>query len=87
MPRALVEDIIDKAAKMFLLHGRDRHSTLTDLHDFTRLQDALDMFDLDVNTTYVLIANTTKPVATAFTIADHVDPIVHMLDIAAGGTG
>ncbi|MBU2994382.1 trimethylamine methyltransferase family protein [Octadecabacter sp. 1_MG-2023] len=134
LPRALVEDIIDKAAKTFPLHGRDpnrtievggdkvffgtggaavntldrdtglyRPSTLQDLHDFTRLQDALDnvawftrcciatdvpdMFDLDVNTAYALMRGTTKPVATAFTIADHVDPIVHLFDIAAGGEG
>jgi trimethylamine--corrinoid protein Co-methyltransferase len=31
--------------------------------------------------------NTTKPVATAFTIAEHVAPIVQMFDIAAGGDG
>lgn len=83
--------------------GRYRPSTLRDLHDFTRLQDTLDnvawftrcciatdvpdMFDLDVNTAYALLRNTTKPVATAFTIADHVDPIVRMFDIAAGGPG
>ncbi|WP_135506425.1 trimethylamine methyltransferase family protein [Roseovarius aestuariivivens] len=83
--------------------GRYRPSTLADLHDFTRLQDTLenvswftrcciatdvpDMVDLDVNTAYALIANTTKPVATAFTLADHVAPIVQMLDIAAGGDG
>ncbi|SMX43890.1 trimethylamine methyltransferase family protein [Octadecabacter ascidiaceicola] len=134
MPRALVEDILDKAAKVFPLHGRDpnrtievggdkvyfgtggaavntldretglyRPSTLQDLHDFTRLQDALDnvawftrcciatdvpdMHDLDVNTAYALMRGTTKPVATAFTIAEHVDPIVHLFDIAAGGEG
>ncbi|MEM8536426.1 MAG: trimethylamine methyltransferase family protein [Pseudomonadota bacterium] len=81
---------------------RYRPSTLTDLHDFTRLQDKLtnvswftrcciatdvpDNFDLDINTAYALIANTTKPVATAFTLAEHVAPIVRMLDIAAGGS-
>ena len=80
-----------------------RPSTLTDLHDFTRLQDTLDnvawftrcciatdvpdMFDLDVNTAYALLRNTTKPVATAFTVAEHVEPIVRMFDIAAGGIG
>lgn len=131
-PRALVEEAIDKAAKTFVLHGRDpdrsievgghrvyfgtggaavqtldmntgdyRPSTLQDLHDFTRLQDKLanigwftrccvatdvpDNFDLDVNTAYALIRNTTKPVATSFTLAEHVAPIVEMLDIAAGG--
>lgn len=80
-----------------------RPSTLADLHDFTRLQDTLDNvawftrcciatdvpdpFDLDINTAYALLKNTTKPVATAFTLAEHVDPIVKMLDIAAGGDG
>ena len=83
--------------------GLYRSSTLKDLHDFTRLQDTLDNvawftrccnvtdlpdnFDLDVNTAYAFMRNTTKPVATAFTIAEHVVPIVKMLDIAAGGEG
>ncbi|MEM6666430.1 MAG: trimethylamine methyltransferase family protein [Pseudomonadota bacterium] len=83
--------------------GLYRPSTLKDLHDFTRLQDTLknvawftrccvatdvpDNFNLDVNTAYALVANTTKPVATSFTIADHVAPIVEMLDIVAGGPG
>ncbi len=83
--------------------GRYRPSTLADLHDFTRLQDTLenvswftrccvatdvpDTFDLDINTAYALIRNTTKPVATSFTVAQNVAPIVHMLDIAAGGEG
>lgn len=81
--------------------GVYRPSTLRDLHDFTRLQDTLanvswftrccvatdvpDILDLDVNTAYALIRNTTKPVATSFTLAGHVAPIVEMLDIAAGG--
>ena len=83
--------------------GLYRPSTLIDLHDFTRLQDTLanvswftrccvatdvpDNFDLDVNTAYALIRNTTKPTATSFTLASHVAPIVEMLDIAAGGPG
>lgn len=83
--------------------GLYRPSTLRDLHDFTRLQDVLpnvswftrcciatdvaDPFALDVNTAYALIRNTTKPVATAFTLAEHVDPIVGMLDAVAGGEG
>ncbi len=83
--------------------GSYRPSTLADLHDFTRLQDTLanvswytrccvatdvpDNFDLDVNTAYALLRNTTKPTATSFTLAKHVDPIVAMLDIAAGGDG
>ena len=80
-----------------------RPSTLVDLHQFTRLQDTLanvswytrccvatdvpDNYDLDVNTVYALVKNTTKPVATSFTLASHVAPIVEMLDIAAGGPG
>ncbi len=83
--------------------GFYRPSTLRDLHDFTRLQDTLDnvswftrcciatdvpdSFDLDVNTAYALVKNTTKPVATSFTYADSVDPIVQMFDIVAGGEG
>ena len=134
LPRALVEDAVARAAKQFVLHGRDparsievggdrvyfgtggaavntldldtgryRPSTLADLHDFTRLQDALDNVawftrcciatdvpdtrDLDVNTAYALVANTTRPTATAFTVAEHVAPIVAMLDMVAGGDG
>lgn len=84
-------------------NGLYRPSTLADLHDFTRLQDTLanvswftrccvatdvpDNYDLDVNTVYALLKNTTKPVATSFTLAEHVAPIVEMLDIAAGGPG
>lgn len=83
--------------------GDYRPSTLQDLHNFTRLQDALanvawftrcciatdvaDPFDLDVNTAFALLRNTSKPTATAFTLAEHVGPIVEMLDIAAGGVG
>ncbi|MGD1925418.1 MAG: trimethylamine methyltransferase family protein [Paracoccaceae bacterium] len=80
-----------------------RPSTLQDLHDFTRLQDTLanvswftrccvatdvvDTFDLDVNTVFALLKNTTKPTATSFTLAEHIPPIVEMLDIVAGGEG
>ena len=133
-PRSLTEDAIAKAAKTFVLHGRDetrsiqvggskvyfgtggaavqtldldsgtyRPSTLADLHNFTRLQDTLanvswytrccvatdvpSNIDLDVNTAYALLLNTTKPTATSFTLAEYVAPIVKMLDIAAGGKG
>ncbi len=83
--------------------GLYRSSTLIDLHDFTRLQDTLDnvawftrcciatdvpdIFELDVNTAYALVKNTNKHTATAFTVAEHVDPIIGMLDIVAGGEG
>ena len=83
--------------------GLYRSSTLKDLYDFTRLIDTLenvswftrccvatdveDNFDLDVNTAYALLAGTTKPVGTSFTIGAHVDPIVDMFDMVLGGEG
>lgn len=83
--------------------GGYRSSTLRDLYDFTRLQDTLhnvswftrccvatdvpDSFDLDVNTVFALLKGTSKPVATSFTLAAHVDPILRMVDIALGGKG
>lgn len=83
--------------------GEYRPSTLEDLHNLTRLQDTLanvswytrccvatdvpDNYDLDVNTVFALLKNTTKPTATSFTLAEYVTPIVEMLDIAAGGPG
>ena len=84
-------------------NGLYRPSTLADLHNFTRLQDTLanvawftrcciatDMPDdraLDFNTAFALLKNTTKPTATAFTLAEHVAPIVEMFDMAMGGAG
>ncbi|MGR3433313.1 MAG: trimethylamine methyltransferase family protein [Shimia sp.] len=83
--------------------GLYRPSTLRDLRDFTRLQDTLrnvswftrccvatDMpsdLELDANTVHALLSNTTKPVATSFTTAETMPPILGMLDIAAGGPG
>jgi len=83
--------------------GRYRSSTLADLYDFTRLVDTLpnvswftrccvatdveDVFEMDVNTAYALLAGTTKPVGTSFTLAAHVDPIIDMFDLALGGEG
>ena len=83
--------------------GLYRPSTLQDLSDFTRLIDTLenvswftrccvatdvpDILDLDVNTAYALLKGTTKPVGTSFTIAESVDPIIDMFDIAMGGIG
>ncbi|MEL6479018.1 MAG: trimethylamine methyltransferase family protein [Pseudomonadota bacterium] len=133
-PKALIEDIVDGAAKTLVLHGRDpardleiggdrvyfgtggaavqvldlqtrasRASTLADLADFTRLQDALpniswftrcvvagdmaEITDLDINTAFALLAHTDKPVGTSFTVAETVDPIVDMFDVALGGEG
>lgn len=83
--------------------GLYRPSTLADLHDFARLADTLtnvswytrtcvatdlpDNYELDVNTVYALLRNTTKPVGTSFTLAEYIPPIVQMLDIIAGGEG
>lgn len=86
-----------------LNNGQYRPSTLDDLYDFTRLVDQLpnvawftrccvatdvpDLYELDVNTVYALLRGTTKPVATSFTLPEHVDPIVDMFDMALGGEG
>lgn len=83
--------------------GDYRPSTLTDLYDFTRLADTLtnvswftrccvatdvpDNFDLDINTAYALLAGTTKPVGTSFFLAEFVDPVIDMFDVALGGEG
>ncbi|HCH32304.1 MAG TPA: trimethylamine methyltransferase [Oceanospirillaceae bacterium] len=83
--------------------GQYRPSTLNDLYDFTRLvdqlpnvawftrccvaTDVLDLYELDVNTVYALLRGTTKPIATSFTLPEHVDPIVDMFDMALGGEG
>lgn len=91
------------AAVQVLDGGAYRDSTLADLYDFTRLQDKLtnvswftrcciatDMvgeWSLDINTAYALLKGTTKPVATAFTLPEHVAPIVKMMDMAEGREG
>lgn len=83
--------------------GLYRPSTLADLYDFTRLIDRLpnvswftrccvatdipDNFDLDVNTAYALLAGTTKPVGTSFTLPEYVAPVIEMFDLALGGEG
>ncbi len=80
-----------------------RSSTLKDLYDFARLSDTLenvswftrccvatdvpDNFDLDINTAYALLCGTKKPVGTSFMLANHVDPVIDMFDIALGGEG
>ncbi len=80
-----------------------RPSTLEDLYGFTRLADTLpniswftrccvatdlpDIFELDVNTAYCLMRGTQKPVGTNFSLGSHVDPIVDLFDMVAGGEG
>ena len=83
--------------------GLYRAATLNDLYDFTRLIDRLeniswftrccvatdvtDIFELDVNTVYALMAGTTKHVGTSFTLGEHVAPIVQIFDRVMGGDG
>ena len=80
-----------------------RPSTLQDLADFTRLVDSLpniswftrccvatdvpEIIDLDINTAYCLMQYTQKPVGTSITLGEHVDPIVDLFDMVAGGEG
>lgn len=83
--------------------GLYRPSTLTDLNDFTRLQDTLRNVSwftrccvatdlagdlaLDTNTVHALLKNTTKPVATSITTIETLPTVLKLLDIAAGGPG
>ena len=83
--------------------GLYRASTLHDLYEFTRLADQMeniswftricvatdvpDIFELDVNTIYALIAGTQKPVGTSFTLGNAVAPAIEMFDAAMGGAG
>ena len=80
-----------------------RASTLADLYEFARLADQMDnlswftricvatdvpdIFELDVNTVYALIAGTQKHVGTSFTLGSAVAPAIAMFDHAMGGTG
>ena len=49
--------------------------------------DVPDNLDLDINTAYALLAGTTKPVGTSFTLGEHLDPIIDMFDMVLGGEG
>ena len=84
-------------------NGHYRPSTLKDLYDFARLVDSLKNVawftrccvatdvqnnrDLDINTVYALLRGTTKPIGTSFFIAEHIEPVIYMLDCALGGEG
>ena len=86
-----------------LQDGNYRPSTLIDLLQFTRLVDVLpnvnwftrcciatdvpDNLELDINTAYCLMRGTRKPVGMSFTLGEHVDPIVDLFDLVAGGEG
>lgn len=83
--------------------GLYRASTIQDLYEFTRLADQMDniswftricvatdipdIFELDINTIYALIAGTQKHVGTSFTLGNAVAPAIAMFDEAMGGTG
>ncbi len=131
-PRSLVEDMIAKARRRFVLHGQDprhdmepwgtnvyygtagaavhvvdpvtgeyRDSTVEDLYDCARIVDSLDnihffqrtnvcreitdTYELDVNTAYASVAGTTKHVGTGFTQPRHVEAVLEMLHMVAGG--
>ncbi len=78
-----------------------RDSTLRDLYDAARLVDSLDNIhffqrplvardmddsrDLDINTVYAAVSGTTKHVGTSFVLPEHVDEVVDMLHLIAGG--
>ena len=83
--------------------GLYRASTLHDLYEFARLADQMenlswftricvatdvpDIYELDINTVYALIAGTEKHVGTSFTLGSSVAPSIDMFDKALGGTG
>jgi trimethylamine---corrinoid protein Co-methyltransferase len=78
-----------------------RDSTLADLYDIARLVDRLDHIhlfqrpvvtrdltdprELDLNTCYACVAGTRKHVGTSFVQPEHVDEVVAMLHLIAGG--
>ncbi len=80
-----------------------RETTLLDLYDIVRLEDALDNIHvvirpcvardlegwrvLDLNTAYATMSGTTKPMGTVFYAAKHVKDVVALLDMSLGGDG
>lgn len=90
------------AVHMVDVEGRNyRESTVQDLHDASRICDALDNIhfvqrpmvcrditdnrEMDLNTVYACCAGTTKHVGTSFTDPAHVAPALEMLHLIAGG--
>ena len=83
--------------------GLYRAATLHDLYEFARLADQMenlswftricvatdvpDIFELDINTVYALIAGTEKPVGTSFSLGNAVAPSISLFDAAMGGEG
>lgn len=80
-----------------------RHSTSNDLYDVARLVDTLEHIhffvrtvvtrdlvearDVDINTAYITMSGTSKPIGTSFFHADHVYEAVEMFDMVLGGEG
>ncbi len=83
--------------------GKFRHSTLQDLYDFARLADTLDnihMFvrtvvprdlatsrDVDINTAFVTMLGTSKPIGTSMFQPEQVHEVAALFDMALGGEG
>ena len=83
--------------------GRYRPARLADLYDAARLVDTLpnihffdrslvardidEVLAFDLNTAYAALSGTAKHVGTSITLADHVEPVVALLDAVAGGEG
>ncbi|MEM7272097.1 MAG: trimethylamine methyltransferase family protein [Actinomycetota bacterium] len=83
--------------------GRFRESTLRDLYDLARLADTLDNIhlfvrpvvtrdlesarDVDLNTAFVTMLGTSKPIGTSMFEPRHVHEVAAMFDLALGGEG
>ena len=83
--------------------GKYRETTLLDLYDTARLEDALDNMhfvirsciardmveaeDLDINTAYAVMSATSKHMITSFFKPAHLEMAVSMFDISLGGEG
>ncbi len=83
--------------------GLYRPSTTVDLYDLARLTDNLehihrfsnivvateiaDLRVFDINRTYAAAAGTTKGFSMSCTLAEHMDEVIAMLDVIAGGEG
>ena len=82
---------------------RYRPSTLVDIYDLARLTDRLeylhgysrltipveitDPLKTDINAAYASVAGTTKHISLSFAHATHVEPVLDLLDLVAGGAG
>lgn len=83
--------------------GTYRDSKLVDLRDLMRIVDASphihygvrpvvardlsDPFELDLNSAFVCMQATSKPIGVSFCEADHIRPVVEMFDMALGSAG